>query len=266
MRARWYDPGSGRFLSVDPLIRLSGDSGSSNPYSYAGNNPLNGVDPTGEWTLYLTRPDPNFSSSASVHLFDSHVDLRDLGHGGGRGALGGFASSSEVEADTASEHSSRLGSGPNVSGEGETEFVESGLFPRDDSSAFAGQEYVVAQLLSAERSKLGSTSTTTQALAGGFGLGAAYVAIGVSGLEVAKASLQAAAAAATIRSAAGFTVRQALLAGIVAGPAAVLGVAAGLYIAGFALENGIRLYNERSGSHIRTPNAILGREFFPVVR
>ncbi len=106
----------------------------------------------------------------------------------------------------------------------------------------------------------------TQAFAGVIGVGGAYVVIGVSGLEVVKASLQAAAAVATIRTAIGLTARQALLAGVVAGPAVVLGVAAGLYVTGFALENGIRLYNESTGSNIRTPNAILGREFFPVVR
>ena len=47
MQARWYDPGSGRFLSVDPLIRAPGIPQSANPYSYTENNPVNGVDPTG---------------------------------------------------------------------------------------------------------------------------------------------------------------------------------------------------------------------------
>jgi hypothetical protein len=48
MQARWYDPGSGRFLSVDPLVRSAATPQSANPYSYAENNPVNGTDPTGQ--------------------------------------------------------------------------------------------------------------------------------------------------------------------------------------------------------------------------
>jgi RHS repeat-associated protein len=44
MRARWYDPGSGRFLSEDPLP-------ATNSYSYAGNSPLAFTDPTGMFSL-----------------------------------------------------------------------------------------------------------------------------------------------------------------------------------------------------------------------
>ncbi len=42
LRARWYDPATGQFTSVDPLVALTGQ-----PYSYAGNNPVNGSDPSG---------------------------------------------------------------------------------------------------------------------------------------------------------------------------------------------------------------------------
>lgn len=49
-RARFYDPGSGRFLSEDPL-RISG--GSANPYRYADNNPVEARDPTGLFTYGL---------------------------------------------------------------------------------------------------------------------------------------------------------------------------------------------------------------------
>jgi RHS repeat-associated protein len=44
-RARYYDPGIGRFLSEDPLGLASGDV---NFYSYVANNPLNANDPTGK--------------------------------------------------------------------------------------------------------------------------------------------------------------------------------------------------------------------------
>jgi RHS repeat-associated protein len=43
-RARYYDPGVGRFLGEDPLRFRAGDS---NLYRYVGNSPTSAVDPTG---------------------------------------------------------------------------------------------------------------------------------------------------------------------------------------------------------------------------
>src|SRR5260370_23396806 len=47
MNGRIYDYRLGRFLSVDPIISNPANSQSINPYSYIGNNPLSGTDPTG---------------------------------------------------------------------------------------------------------------------------------------------------------------------------------------------------------------------------
>jgi RHS repeat-associated protein len=46
MNGRVYDYRLGRFLSVDPIISNPANSQSINPYSYIGNNPLSGTDPT----------------------------------------------------------------------------------------------------------------------------------------------------------------------------------------------------------------------------
>ncbi len=46
MNGRMYDFNNGRFLSVDPFIQ-GVTSQAINPYSYIGNNPLSGTDPTG---------------------------------------------------------------------------------------------------------------------------------------------------------------------------------------------------------------------------
>jgi RHS repeat-associated protein len=47
MKGRVYDYFLGRFLSVDRAINGTANSQGLNPYSYIGNNPLSGTDPTG---------------------------------------------------------------------------------------------------------------------------------------------------------------------------------------------------------------------------
>ena len=41
---RYYDPYTGQFLSVDPLVAITGE-----PYAYVGGDPVNGSDPLGLW-------------------------------------------------------------------------------------------------------------------------------------------------------------------------------------------------------------------------
>jgi RHS repeat-associated protein len=43
MRARWYDPTNGQFLSQDPEV-----AGTQAPYNYGNNNPVNEMDPSGD--------------------------------------------------------------------------------------------------------------------------------------------------------------------------------------------------------------------------
>ena len=47
MQARWMDPQTGTFLSIDPLVADAGDPQSYNAYAYARNNPITNTDPTG---------------------------------------------------------------------------------------------------------------------------------------------------------------------------------------------------------------------------
>jgi len=55
MSGRVYDYQLGRFLNVDPIIQNPGNSQSLNPYSYVGNNPLSGTDPTGYATCQASQ-------------------------------------------------------------------------------------------------------------------------------------------------------------------------------------------------------------------
>ena len=49
LRARWYNPKSGRFLERDSLFGTATVPGSLHRYAYAHNNPLVYHDPTGHW-------------------------------------------------------------------------------------------------------------------------------------------------------------------------------------------------------------------------
>jgi RHS repeat-associated protein len=49
MRARWYDPGTGQFLSVDPEETQTGAA-----YYYASDNPTDDVDPSGQFPVGFT--------------------------------------------------------------------------------------------------------------------------------------------------------------------------------------------------------------------
>jgi RHS repeat-associated protein len=49
LRARWYDPATGRFLTRDPFPGLAALPQTQHPYVYVGNNPVNLVDPSGRY-------------------------------------------------------------------------------------------------------------------------------------------------------------------------------------------------------------------------
>ncbi len=53
LRARYYDPQTGRFISRDPIKGTMMDSRTQNPYVYTANNPINYSDPSGEFWMEL---------------------------------------------------------------------------------------------------------------------------------------------------------------------------------------------------------------------
>ncbi|MGK5545584.1 RHS repeat-associated core domain-containing protein [Streptomyces sp. URMC 127] len=77
--AREYDPGTGRFLSVDPLMDL-GDPQSLNGYAYANNSPVTFADPDGK----MVCPGDNLpcydsGGGRGTEALDDYVDLDGCG-------------------------------------------------------------------------------------------------------------------------------------------------------------------------------------------
>ncbi len=63
LRARTYDPVTGRFTTRDPVTSVPQAGQTGNPYAYAGNDPLNMTDPRGQ--LPVPTPATSDSSGAS---------------------------------------------------------------------------------------------------------------------------------------------------------------------------------------------------------
>ena len=88
VRARWYDPSQGRFISEDPI----GLVGGINPYAYAGNDPINNTDPSGLcYTVTVTTYEVEKNRAGRVirvtpvDRYSYEVGCGRTGGGGGRG-------------------------------------------------------------------------------------------------------------------------------------------------------------------------------------
>ena len=89
MRARYYDPGLGRFISEDPL----GLSAGINPYAYVGDSPTNGTDPSGlcEWVRYVFVDQNGNVVRSQVECVLQTVNVEASGPGGGSSGFMGSA-------------------------------------------------------------------------------------------------------------------------------------------------------------------------------
>ena len=74
MRARYYDPATGRFISKDPVEGNLVSPQSQNGYNYANGNPINLSDPLGLWTIDL-----NANASIGVAGLTTGLLISDTG-------------------------------------------------------------------------------------------------------------------------------------------------------------------------------------------
>jgi RHS repeat-associated protein len=78
LRARYYNPATGRFLSRDPLGGKSNDPQSLHKYLYAGGDPINRIDPMGREDLMEMDIDTAkiaFTNHGAAHLLEEGYDL-----------------------------------------------------------------------------------------------------------------------------------------------------------------------------------------------
>ncbi len=81
LRARYYDPTIGRFISKDPLKGYLTIPQTQNPYAYALNNPVNLSDPSGEQATQIIQFCAR-SAVAGVNLAKSLASEAQLGEEG----------------------------------------------------------------------------------------------------------------------------------------------------------------------------------------
>jgi RHS repeat-associated protein len=82
LRARYYDPSIGRFLTQDPLSGIVGLPLSQNRYPYVLNDPINLVDPSGLCAFGIPCPEPIKNAGESIK--DAADTVRDATVGAGQ--------------------------------------------------------------------------------------------------------------------------------------------------------------------------------------
>jgi RHS repeat-associated protein len=70
MGARFYQPGTGRFLTEDTAFGNPGQPWTFNPFTYAWGNPLAWVDPSGHWPEWMTRAWDSVENWAANYRWD----------------------------------------------------------------------------------------------------------------------------------------------------------------------------------------------------
>ena len=161
LRARYYDPASGQFLSRDPLVALTRDA-----YGYAFGDPLSPTDPLGLWSLSKTLGLISVTANA-VSTISGTVALAALFVPGGQGVALALGPVSAAAAGVA------LGTDVlrKVVGDGSptpTDFLLDGLGTAGGASAVAVGFFPKALVVSDEASTAYSVASGLVAAGTGF--------------------------------------------------------------------------------------------------
>ena len=97
LRARYYEPGTGRFMGRDPTGGVGDNPASLYRYAYAHNDPVNKIDPTGLWVGGWCMPNTDtgialIAIPSFCVVFDGHGNRGIAVTAGGAGSTGASAS------------------------------------------------------------------------------------------------------------------------------------------------------------------------------
>lgn len=105
--ARDYNPDTGRFLSLDPLLEAT-DPSQLNGYTYAGSNPVTRSDPTGLSSIFDA---PGGTSGDSCSGPNPPAPCTNYGQGSDDGGNAGSGSGSGASGGTGGDHNNASGGG-----------------------------------------------------------------------------------------------------------------------------------------------------------
>lgn len=89
LRARYYDPAAGRFITRDPIKGILAKTQSLNAYQYAYNDPVNLSDPSGKQVAVLANPYVDVAAGCVIGIsYLSNPSFRDLVN---KAIIGGIA-------------------------------------------------------------------------------------------------------------------------------------------------------------------------------
>jgi hypothetical protein len=182
MNGRVYDPGLGRFLSVDPVFQFPDDTQSLNPYSYVRNRPLVRIDPTG-------LEEPTEQNKEVKGASSSQSDSKGTGAGGSKPNRKLNETRDPRRAHFADANRKFEQSGKTGAGTETHRNLSNGTDNRQDAKRFDG---LASRLTESINSLVSRLDAATSGGGGAAATGTAIAAEGITGSGVSAEALTAA--------------------------------------------------------------------------